>query len=170
MKQQRTAREKENSEKRSVESLARPSERADHETALRKRLVKAQRQAVLRSPKTPLERIGAAKRKRRKEAEAQGRIMTPEGFTPKFKARLQAAERSAATDPESRALIAKARLAKRIEVAKREAGISVKPVPERFMGAANVLELERSPMAAPLPPRMGDVRAGAGEAPRKRRG
>jgi hypothetical protein len=155
--------------KRSVASLKPEPVTSDPGRAKRKQIVAAQRVAAMGAPRTAAEKLARAKRRRRKAAEAQGRVMTPEGLSPKFKARLQAAEKAAASDPEARAMVAKARLAKRIEVAKREAGISDKPIPTRFMGAQSAVELERSSMAAPLPPRMSDVRSGAAVAPKKKR-
>lgn len=154
-------------EPRSVASLLHGTEH-DHAKALRKNLVRAQRIARL-IPKTPAERLALGRKRRRKEAEAQGRVLTPDGLTLKMKAQLQAAQRHAEADPQARAVIASATLRKRIEVAKRENGISLKPVPQRFMGASSAEALERSEGAAPLPPRIADVRASAAQPAKRRR-
>lgn len=135
-----------------------------------KALTKARRQASLK-PLTPRERLAKAKRQKAKEREAAERTLTATGLTPKFAAKLQAAAKQAATDPEARAMLEKAQLAKRIDIAKRENGITERPVARRFMGVT-IAEYETAansvPGAAPVPPRLSETRAVPPEKPKKR--
>jgi hypothetical protein len=109
-------------------------------------------------PPTLGQRLSRAKRAKAKAKEAESRTLTAAGLAPAFAAKLQAATRQAATDPKARALIEKARLAKRIDIAKRENGIG-KPAPTRFMGAT-VPEYEAAvdSHAGAIPPRLTDTR------------
>lgn len=115
--------------------------------------------------------MARAKKSRKAKREAELRTLTAAGLAPEFAARLQDAAKRSDTDPEARAYLDKARLAKRIEVAKRESGIGDPArTPTRFMGATRP-EYEAAvdnPTKA-IPPRMSDVRA-AGEQPKKARG
>lgn len=135
-----------------------------------KQLLSARRRASIK-PKTPRERLAIAKRQKAKEREAAMRTLTATGLTPSFAAKLQAAAHRAATDPEARAMLEKAQLAKRIDVAKREHGITDRPVAKRFMGQT-IAEYESHanavPGAAPVPPRLSEMRAVPDEKPKRR--
>lgn len=127
----------------------------------RSKLQKALRHAAVTAavkPRTHKTRLERAKRAKAKAKEAESRTLTAAGLAPALAAKLQAAAKRAATDPEARALVAKAQLAKRIEIAKRESGIG-KPSPTRFMGAT-ITEYEAAvdKAAGVIPPRLSDVR------------
>lgn len=137
---------------------------------LAKQLQKAQRTARLK-PLTLQERMLRAKKAKKAKREAEMRTLTAAGLRPDFAAKLQDAARRAETDPEARALLDRARLARRIDVAKRESGIGdVSRTPTRFMGAAQP-EYEAAvdnPTKA-IPPRLSDLRQAA-EQPQQRKG
>lgn len=134
------------------------------------KLSKALRQATVNAalkPKTFRSKLDRAKRAKAKAKEAEARTLTAAGLSPAFAAKLQDAANRAESDPEARALVEKARLAKRIDIAKREHGIG-KPAPTRFMGAT-IPEYEAAvdKAAGVIPPRLTDVRKPAEDGKKK---
>ncbi len=79
----------------------------------------------------------AVLRARRRRQEASRRLssqLLPDGLTPALRARLSAAHRRAETDPAKVALLERAKLVKRVQLAKREANIPDADKPMKFMG------------------------------------
>lgn len=138
-------------------------------TSLERQLLTARRKARLK-PMTSRERLALARKRKLKQKEAESRTLTAAGLAPVFAGRLQAAAKKAQTDPQARALIERARLAKRIDIAKRESGVGDPGrTPTRFMGAS-VTEYEAAvDSALKVPPRLSDVRKPAEEPKKGRR-
>ena len=133
-------------------------------TSLQKKLRSAAHAARIKPPLTHKERLAHARKQRKRDEEAAARTLTAAGLAPAFAAKLQAAARAQESDPEARALVEKARLAKRIEIAKRESGVgNPEMTPTKFMGASQpeyeaAVDRAASGFGVPLPPRISDAR------------
>jgi hypothetical protein len=130
-------------------------------------------------PLTPKERLALNKRRKAREKAAAENTLTAAGLAPKFAAKLQAAAKHAETDPDARALIDRARLAKRIEVARREGstgGVTTSVLERELrsrsarIAGASVSEYEAAADApeAAIPPRLSETRKPAETSKRRR--
>ncbi len=131
------------------------------EKALASRLKKARIRA--RAAETPRRRAEKARKSRQVRAARMSSQLLPDGLTPALRAKLSAAHRRAESDPEKVALLERAALAKRVQLAKREAGIPGADRPLKFMGM-DAKEHEKAVEECVLPPAMTAFRK---EAPKK---
>lgn len=98
-------------------------------------------------------------RKRRLAAQAASASASlPDGTSPKLRANLMAAQRRHDEDPAIQGTLARAKMAKRVQMAKEEAGLSRVGEPPKFMGM-DAEELEREVQAC-VPPPMSSFRPG----------
>jgi len=134
------------------------------ERALRKRAKQAK---VAASKLSPMAEVLERRKVRARKAAALASQMLPDGITPKLRASIMAAHRRRENDPATQAMVARAKLTKRVQMAKEHAGISKLGEPPRFLGMDNV-ELERE-VANSLPPSMSEIRAGKGKVDAKRK-
>jgi hypothetical protein len=102
--------------------------------------------------------IERAKRKRARERDALAvaNQLTPDGFTPKMRAKLQDASKRANEDPRAKAIVEQASLDRRVEQLRREKGIG-KVSPPLFYGEP--ADARGAPIADPklIPPSVGDM-------------
>jgi hypothetical protein len=115
--------------------------------------------AELRAQKISARQRATEQRKEREKRKEQALAsqLLPDGTTPKLRASIMAAQRRHAEDPKTQELLERAKLAKRVQMAKRESGITDGAPPERFMGMdQKTWELE---VANALPPPIGAIRA-----------
>ena len=99
---------------------------------------------------------GQKKRKARQlQSERSASALLPDGTTPKLRASLIAAHKRQQEDPEAKRKVERAKLAKRVQLAKREAGMD-DSAPIKFMGMDET-ELERA-VERSLPPRISETR------------
>lgn len=78
-------------------------------------------------------RMKAKRRERERKAVADANAVTPDGYTPAMRAKLQAASKKASEDPRQQAVVEQAALQFRIEQLRREKGIG-QVSPPMFMG------------------------------------
>ena len=122
---------------------------------LRRRATQARVNAAKLSPMDLLRR---KRKERAKKAQALASQLLPDGTTPKLRASLMAAQRRHADDPKVQAALSRAKMSKRVQMAKEHAGLSKKGEPPKFLGMDST-ELERE-LVATLPPPMSQLRAG----------
>lgn len=124
---------------------------------LAKQIVSRTRSAAIKAGQVTERDRMLAKRKRKAAADARALSETlPDGTTPKLRASLGAAYRRHADDPETQERVARAQTAKRVEMAKRESGITDQGPPKRFLGMDEdqwAQEVQNS-----LPPPIGELR------------
>lgn len=104
-------------------------------TSTSKQLQSAARRARIRDGK--VKPIDVMRRKRRLRQQAEERALSatlPDGTSPRLRANLIAANRRHAEDPEVQKRIKHAQTARRVQMAKREAGITDQGPPKTFMG------------------------------------
>ena len=117
-----------------------------------------------RAQETPRRRAEKARKSRQVRAARLSSQLLPDGLTPALRAKLSAAHRRAESDPDKVALLERAALAKRVQLAKREAGIPGADKPMKFMGM-DPKEHEQAVTECELPPAMTTFRK---EAPKKK--
>ncbi len=112
----------------SEETYARPGKQ-------RRAILSATRRALLRKQReTPREAIVRKRKRRLAQEKRTASELLPDGISPKMRASIMAAHRRQQDDPDTQDKLARAKLAKRVEMAKREAGIDRGlPLP-KFLG------------------------------------
>ena len=124
---------------------------------LKRELSSRARKALLRAAKrSPMDAVKRRRAARLRAALAHASASLPDGTTPKLRAALMAAQRRNAQDPQVQETFRRAAMAKRVQMAKQEAGVSAQGAPERFMGL-NQEELDLEIRNA-LPPPMKAIR------------
>lgn len=106
----------------------------DPKAGVRKVVSRAQQAAVRASKISQRDLVMRRRKNRQREAAAHATELAPEGIPLKLKARIMAAHRRHEESPETVAMLERAQTARRVQVAKREAGITDQGPPAKFMG------------------------------------
>lgn len=117
---------------------------------------RARKARLAASQVTPRDVLAARRKARLRDKRAQASAQLPDGTSPALRAKLMAAQRHHETDPIVQATLARAKLSKRVQMAKEEAGISSIGEPPKFVGL-DAVELERE-MASVVPPPIATYR------------
>lgn len=122
-------------------------------SALAKKIAaKARQQRIIDTEKA----IKEKKARKAREALAFANSVTPDGYTPAMRAKLQDASKRASQDPRAKAIVEKAVLTSRVERLRREQGIG-QVAPPMFMGEP--ADSRGAPIIPPknIPPSVGDA-------------